>query len=107
MSDQIDSEVLQVLGRQARQYSCVDLVRAERRLVLLEPQLPQPICDIHRRHAVTLLRIRLTRRLSRIGTPPGGHIANYAIYYSATILLYSDAMVQRILGSECHSARKR
>ena len=61
MPDQVDAEILQVFGRQAPQYPCVDLVRAECRLVLLEPELPQPICDIHRRHAVTLLRIRLMR----------------------------------------------
>src|SRR6266446_8008075 len=51
MPDQTDAEVLQILGRQARQYPCVDLVRAERRLVLLEPEAPQPFPDIHRRHA--------------------------------------------------------
>ena len=49
--DQSDAEILQILGRQARQYPRVDLVRAERRLVLLEPEPPQPIRDIHRRHA--------------------------------------------------------
>jgi hypothetical protein len=41
--NQADAEILQILGRQARQHPCVDLVRAERRLVLLEPELPQPI----------------------------------------------------------------
>ena len=39
MPDQADAEILQILGRQARQYPFVDLVRAERRLVLLEPEL--------------------------------------------------------------------
>src|SRR5215472_5282641 len=62
MADQVDAEILQVLGCQARQYPCVDLVRAECRLVLLEPELPQPARNIHRRHAVTLLRICLTRQ---------------------------------------------
>ena len=48
VADQADAEILQVLGRQARQYPLVDLVRVERRLVLLEPEIPQPFCDIHR-----------------------------------------------------------
>src|ERR1700730_15114129 len=45
--DQTDAKILQVLGGQARQYPCVDLVCAERRLVLLEAEPPQPIRDIH------------------------------------------------------------
>jgi len=48
VSYQVDAEILQVFGRQASQYPCVDLVRAECRLVLLEPELTQPIPDIHR-----------------------------------------------------------
>jgi hypothetical protein len=48
VADQADAKILQILGRQARQYPCVDLVCTERRLVLLEPELPQPFCDIHR-----------------------------------------------------------
>jgi len=40
MADQTDAEILQILGGQARQYPFVDLVRAERRLVLLEPERP-------------------------------------------------------------------
>jgi hypothetical protein len=66
MADQTDPEVLQILGSQARQYPLVDLVFAEGRLVLLEPELPQPIRDIHRRHApmirtrLSVLRFRLT-----------------------------------------------
>jgi len=47
MPDQADAEILQILGRQARQYSCVDLVRAERRLVVLEPEAAQPFAYIH------------------------------------------------------------
>jgi hypothetical protein len=35
MPDQGDAEILQILSRQARQYPIVNLVRAERRLVLL------------------------------------------------------------------------
>jgi hypothetical protein len=52
MADQTDPEILQILGGQARQDLRIDLVRAERRLVLLEHELAQPIPDIHRRHAV-------------------------------------------------------
>jgi hypothetical protein len=48
MSNQGDPEILQILGCLARQYPFLDLVRPERRLVLLEPELPQPIRDIHR-----------------------------------------------------------
>jgi hypothetical protein len=48
MAHQADAEILQVLGRQASQYPCVDLVLAEGRLVLGEPETPQPFCDIHR-----------------------------------------------------------
>ena len=48
--DQGDAEILQILGRQARQHPFIDLVRAERRLVLLEPERPQPIRDIYRGH---------------------------------------------------------
>jgi hypothetical protein len=36
MPDQGDAEILQILGPQARHHPFVDLVRAERRLVLLE-----------------------------------------------------------------------
>jgi hypothetical protein len=42
MADQCDAEILQIIGGQARQHPFVDLVRAERRLVLLEPELAQP-----------------------------------------------------------------
>ena len=58
MPDQIDAEILQILGRQARQYRCVDLVRAKHRLVLLEPEFPQPIRDIHPRHDIAWLANR-------------------------------------------------
>src|SRR5215472_7554271 len=36
------------------------------------------------------------------------YFANYALYYFAIMLLYSNAMApsQRISGSECHSSRK-
>src|SRR6266436_616246 len=47
MSDQTDAEILQILGRQARQDPCVDLVRTEGRLVLVEPEAAQPSPNIH------------------------------------------------------------
>ena len=56
MPDQDDAEILQILGRQARQYPLIDLVRAERRLVLLEPEPSQPLRDIHRRHPPMMRR---------------------------------------------------
>jgi hypothetical protein len=51
MPDQGDAEILQILGGQGRKHPFVDFIRAERRLVLLEPERPQPFSDIHRRHA--------------------------------------------------------
>jgi hypothetical protein len=48
MSDQGDAEILQIFGGQARQYAGVDLVRAECRFVLLEPEPSQPLRDFHR-----------------------------------------------------------
>jgi hypothetical protein len=47
MPDQGDAEMLQVIGRQAQQQRCVDLVFAEHRLVLFEPQPAQPRRDFH------------------------------------------------------------
>ena len=41
MPDQGDAEILWILGGQARQHGCFDFVPAERRLVLLNPELPQ------------------------------------------------------------------
>jgi hypothetical protein len=38
MPDQRDAEILQILGRQARQYPCVDLVVAEGRHIALKAQ---------------------------------------------------------------------
>ena len=51
MPDQGAAEILQILGGQARKHAFIDFIRAERRLVLLEPERPQPFPDIHRRHA--------------------------------------------------------
>jgi hypothetical protein len=47
MPDQGDAEILQILGHQARQYSCVDLVWTKRRLVLLQPRAPQRPRNLH------------------------------------------------------------
>jgi len=47
MPDQSDAEIRQILGRHARQHPFVDLVLTERRLVLLELQLPQPRRYVH------------------------------------------------------------
>jgi hypothetical protein len=68
MPDQTDAEILQILGGQAGQYACVDLVRAERRLVLLEPELPQPIRDIHRRHVPVIRSTVVSYAFSGIAT---------------------------------------
>jgi hypothetical protein len=42
-----DAEILQVLGSQARQYACVDLVRAKRLLVLLQAETVEPCSYVH------------------------------------------------------------
>ena len=47
VSDKVHTEVLQVLGRQARQYSFVDRVVAKRRCVLLHAEAVEPGCDVH------------------------------------------------------------
>ena len=47
MSDQIDVEILQIVGGQAGQQARVDLIRAERRLVLLEPETAEPCRNVH------------------------------------------------------------
>ena len=47
MADQGDAEMLQILGRQLRQHFAIDLVVAERRRVLFEPQPPQPRRYVH------------------------------------------------------------
>ena len=47
MPDNSDTKVLQVLRRQTRQDRVVDLVFAERRLILFEAEPPQPTSDVH------------------------------------------------------------
>jgi len=49
MPDQGDTKILQILWRQAVQHSFVDLVFAERLLVLLEPETAEPCCNIQAR----------------------------------------------------------
>ena len=46
--DQGNAEILQVIGRQARQHLLIDLVLAESLLVSLQPEPPQPAPNVHR-----------------------------------------------------------
>jgi hypothetical protein len=45
-----DLEVLEILGRQARQYSGVDIVLAEYRPRLLQPETMEPCSNVHAHH---------------------------------------------------------
>jgi hypothetical protein len=47
--DAADTQILQVLRRQIRQDSLIDMVFAECPLVLFEAKAPQPTPDIHDR----------------------------------------------------------
>jgi len=47
MAHQGDAKILQIIGRQARQYSLVDLVIAKRRRIALEAQILQPLGNVH------------------------------------------------------------
>ena len=47
MPDAADTQILQVLRRQIRQDSLIDMVFAECRLVLFETEAPQPTRDIY------------------------------------------------------------
>ena len=47
MADRGDAEILQILGGQCRQYGAIDIIAAENRLVLFEPEPPQPPRDVH------------------------------------------------------------
>ena len=51
MPHQLHAEIFEIFGSQARQHPFVDLIIAERLLVLTEPQTLQPGCDIHDRLA--------------------------------------------------------
>jgi len=46
-----DAEIFQILRGELGQCLPIDLIVAESGLVSLEPKLPQPVRDIHRRHA--------------------------------------------------------
>jgi hypothetical protein len=48
VTDQGNAKILQVIGRQTRQHLLVDLVFAERLLVPLQPEPPQPAPNVHR-----------------------------------------------------------
>src|SRR5260370_23042054 len=47
MSDSVDTQLFQVLRRQARQDRIVNRVLAECRLILFEAEAPQPTPDVH------------------------------------------------------------
>jgi hypothetical protein len=47
MPDQVDTEILQILGRQARERFFVDLVIAERLLITLKIKAAQPCRYVH------------------------------------------------------------
>jgi hypothetical protein len=49
MADRHHADLLEILGRQAGQHPFVDLVCAERRLVLLEPKTAEPCRNVHAR----------------------------------------------------------
>ena len=47
MPDRSDTKILQILCGQTRQDGIVDVILAERRLVLFEAKAPQPTFDVH------------------------------------------------------------
>jgi hypothetical protein len=47
VTDRGNAEILQVLGRQGRQHGAVDVVVAEHRLVLLQPETVEPCRNVH------------------------------------------------------------
>src|SRR5580704_2852409 len=49
MPDEVDPEVLEVVGGQLRQYCCVDRVVAKRLFILLQPETVEPGPDVHAR----------------------------------------------------------
>src|SRR6516165_3537989 len=49
MADRHHADLPEILGRQAGQYPFADLVGAERRLVLLEPETAEPCRNVHAR----------------------------------------------------------
>src|SRR5215831_6160430 len=49
MADRTDAKVLEILSRQTRQHIAIDIIVAEDRLVLLEPEPVEPCRNIHAR----------------------------------------------------------
>src|SRR6516165_10654402 len=49
MADRHHADLPEILGREAGQHAFVDLVCAERRLVLLEPETAEPCRNVHAR----------------------------------------------------------
>jgi hypothetical protein len=47
MAYRADPEISKIFGRQAPEHIAVNVVLAKRRLVLFEPEFPQPACDVH------------------------------------------------------------
>jgi len=95
MPDQGDAEILQILGRQARQYPCVDLVHAERLLVLLQPETVEPCRNVHARilNAVTATLVyrtpncRCPRILSAACRRPTSRVHHAAIAMESALLV--------------------
>ena len=48
MADRGYAKLFEISGRQLRQDAQVDLVLAEGLLVSLQPEVPQPACNVHR-----------------------------------------------------------
>jgi hypothetical protein len=65
MADRRDAKIPQILGRQARQNLHVDRILAEGRLVLREPQPPEPLRDLHRRPSFGLNITRIEEKRTR------------------------------------------
>ena len=65
MADRGDADGDQVLSRQVRQDVSVDIVVAERRLVLLKTELLKPTRDIDRHSRPALLRVPSIHRSCR------------------------------------------
>src|SRR5262245_50165164 len=49
MADRVDAKVLEILSRDTWQHIAIDIIVAEDRLVLLEPEPVEPSCDVHTR----------------------------------------------------------
>src|SRR4029077_19714441 len=47
MADRVDAKVLEILCRQTRQHIAIDIIFAEDRFVLLEPEPVEPCRNVH------------------------------------------------------------